>query len=94
MTSGGGSHRVLLPGAGSIEPGAATGRAATGQGRQPIPVIVLARLAVGLIEKGQGLGERMLLQALARSAEAASLIGIRAVLMHANNGAAKRLCPV
>ena len=57
--------------AGSVEPGAATGRATTGQGRQPIPVIVLAR-----------------------SAEAASLIGIRAVLMHAKDGAAKRLCPV
>jgi GNAT superfamily N-acetyltransferase len=75
--------------AGSVEPDAATERAATGQGRQPIPVIVLARLAVDLTEQSHGLGEQMLLQALARSAEAASLIGVRAVLVHAKAGAAR-----
>ena len=75
--------------AGSVEPGAATERAATGQGRQPIPVIVLARLAVDLTEQGCGLGEQMLVQALARSAEAALLIGVRAVLVHAKDGAAR-----
>ena len=75
--------------AGSVEPDAATGRAATGQGRQPIPVIVLARLAVDLTEQGRGLGEQMLLQALARSAEAASLIGVRAVLVHATDEVAR-----
>ena len=75
--------------AGSVEPAAATERAATGQGRQPIPVIVLARLAVDLTEQSHGLGEQMLLQALARSAEAASLIGVRAVLVHAKDGAAR-----
>jgi GNAT superfamily N-acetyltransferase len=75
--------------AGSVEPGAATERAATGQGRQPIPVIVLARLAVDLTEQGHGLGEQMLVQALARSAEAASLIGVRAVLVHAKDAAAR-----
>jgi len=74
--------------AGSVESSAATARAATGQGRQPIPVIVLARLAVDLTEQGHGLGEQMLLQALARSAEAASLIGVRAVLVHAKDEAA------
>ena len=75
--------------AGSVEASAATERAATGQGRQPIPVIVLARLAVDLTEQGHGLGEQMLLQALARSAEAASLIGVRVVLVHAKGGAAR-----
>jgi GNAT superfamily N-acetyltransferase len=75
--------------AGSVEPAAATERAVTGKGRQPIPVIVLARLAVDLPEQGRGLGEQMLLQALARSAEAASLIGVRAVLVHAKDRAAR-----
>jgi GNAT superfamily N-acetyltransferase len=75
--------------AGSIEAAAATERAATGQGRQPIPVVVLARLAVDLTEQGHGLGEQMLVQALARSAEAASLIGVRAVLVHAKDEAAR-----
>jgi len=75
--------------AGSIEASAATRRAATGQGRQPIPVIVLARLAVDLTEQGHGLGEQMLVQALARSADAASLIGVRAVLVHAKDATAR-----
>jgi GNAT superfamily N-acetyltransferase len=71
--------------AGSVEPQNATERPAKGQGRQTIPVIVLARLAVDLTEQGHGLGEQMLLQALARAAEAASLIGARAVLVHAKD---------
>ena len=75
--------------AGSVEASAATERAATRQGRQPIPVIVLARLAVDLSEQGNGLGEQMLVQALARSADAASLIGVRAVLVHAKDATAR-----
>ena len=75
--------------AGSVEASAATERAAAGQGRQPIPVIVLARLAVDLTEQGQGLGEQMLVQALARSADVASLIGVRAVLVHAKDATAR-----
>ncbi len=69
--------------ASSVEPAAASGRVAKGQGRQPIPVVLLARLAVHLTEQGRGLGGRMLLEALARSAEAAEVIGVRAVLVHA-----------
>jgi GNAT superfamily N-acetyltransferase len=76
--------------AGSVEPTDTTERLAKGQGRQAIPVIVLARLAVDLAEQGRGLGEQMLLQALARSAEAATLIGVRAVLVHAKDAAARR----
>lgn len=75
--------------AGSVEPDATTGRLAKGQGRQAIPVIILARLAVDLAEQGRHLGEQMLLQALGRSAEAASLIGVRAVLVHAKDAAAR-----
>ena len=75
--------------AGSVEPADASERLAKGQGRQPIPVIVLARLAVDLEEQGKGLGEQMLLQALARGAEAASLIGARAVLVHAKDDRAR-----
>ncbi len=75
--------------AGSVEPQDATERLARGQGRQAIPVILLARLAVDLAEQGQGLGGQMLLQALARAAEAASLIGARAVLVHAKDGQAR-----
>ena len=50
---------------------------------------MLARLAVDLTEQGRHLGEQMLLQALGRSAEAASLIGVRAVLVHAKDSVAR-----
>jgi GNAT superfamily N-acetyltransferase len=75
--------------AGSVEAEAATARAVEGQGLQPVPVIVLARLAVDLSEQGRGLGAQMLVQALARSAEAADLIGVRAVLVHAKDAQAR-----
>ena len=75
--------------AGSVGPQDAGERLAKGQGRQAIPVVVLARLAVDQSEQGEGLGEQMLLQALARSVEAASLIGARAVLVHAKDDRAR-----
>ena len=69
--------------AGSVEAAEAGTRAARGQGAQPIPVVLLARLAVDRDEQGQGIGSWMLLEALTRSAEAADIIGVRAVLVHA-----------
>ena len=71
--------------AASVEPDAATPRAAKAQGSQPIPAILLARLAVDRSEQAQGLGRAMLLQALARSAQAADAIGARVVLVHAKD---------
>ena len=75
--------------AGSVEAADATERLAKGQGQQAIPVVVLVRLAVDSSEQGHGLGESMLFQALARSADAARLIGVRAVLVHAKDAAAR-----
>ena len=69
--------------AGAVEPDAATERLAAGQGSQPIPVILLARLAVDESCQGRGLGEAVLVDALARASHAADLIGARAVLVHA-----------
>jgi len=69
--------------AGVVQPAAATRRLAQGQGRQLIPVILLARLAVDRAEQGRGLGETMLLEALTRAVAAADVIGARAVLVHA-----------
>jgi GNAT superfamily N-acetyltransferase len=69
--------------AGGVEPEAATGRLAAGQGRQTIPVILLARLAIHDAEQQQGLGEALLVEALTRSAAAADTIGARAVIVHA-----------
>ena len=66
-----------------MNPQDASVRLAAGQGAQMIPLILLARLAVDEVLQGQGIGEAMLLEALARCASAAETIGARAVLVHA-----------
>jgi GNAT superfamily N-acetyltransferase len=49
----------------------------------PIPVILLARLAVDRAEQGRGLGSALLKDAFYRIASAADIVGARAVLVHA-----------
>jgi len=56
---------------------------------EPIPVVVLGRLAVDQAVMGQGIGSGLLKDALLRIAEAAEHIGIRAVLVHALNEPAR-----
>ncbi len=75
---------------GSVEPSAATDRVAKGLARHPIPVMLLARLAVDQQYKGAGLGTALLKDALLRTAQAADYAGIRAVLVHAKDDAARR----
>jgi GNAT superfamily N-acetyltransferase len=58
-------------------------RIAKGLARHPIGVILLARLAVDLKERGSGLGKALLIDALSRSLVAAESIGARAILVHA-----------
>jgi GNAT superfamily N-acetyltransferase len=56
----------------------------------PIPVIVLGRLAVDLGWQGQGIGQGLLKDALLRSARGSELFGVAAVLVHAISDEAKR----
>jgi predicted N-acetyltransferase YhbS len=56
----------------------------------PIPVILLSRLAVDRKEQGQGLGAHLLRDAITRSVAAASIIGVRAILVHALNDQARK----
>ncbi len=56
---------------------------------EPIPVILLSRLAVDRAEQGHGLGAHLLRDAITRSVAAADLIGIRAVLVHALHNQAR-----
>lgn len=56
----------------------------------PIPVMVLARLAVDSVCQRQGLGFALLKDALLRTIAAAQIAGIRAVLLHAMSDDAKR----
>jgi predicted N-acetyltransferase YhbS len=75
--------------AGSVEREETTARVAKGLAGHPVPVILLARLAVDVSEKGKGLGASLLVDALQRVVQAAEIVGCRAVLVHAKDEAAK-----
>jgi predicted N-acetyltransferase YhbS len=49
----------------------------------PIPVCLIARLAVDRSEQGAGLGRSLLLDALRRTVHASRSVGMRAALVHA-----------
>lgn len=55
----------------------------------PVPVIVLGRLAVDAGEQGNGLGRALLRDAVLRVAAAAREVGVAAMLVHALNDRAK-----
>ena len=61
-----------------------------GLARHAIPVMLLARLAIDSQHRGQGLGRALLKDALLRTAQAADIAGIRRLLVHAKDDAAKR----
>jgi GNAT superfamily N-acetyltransferase len=61
----------------------------SGLPRHPIPVILLARLAVDSTEQGRGLGAALLKDALLRTIQAAEIAGLRAMLVHAKDESAK-----
>jgi GNAT superfamily N-acetyltransferase len=71
--------------AGSVERETAPERVVKGTPRNPIPVVLLARLAVDLNYQGQKLGEGLLKHALLKIVEASHAIGVRAVLVHAKH---------
>jgi len=75
--------------ASSVQRDDASERSAKRQPAYPIPVILLARLAIDKTEQGQGLGSALLKNALQRSLQASSQIGARAVLVHAIDEDAK-----
>jgi GNAT superfamily N-acetyltransferase len=51
----------------------------------PIPLIVMGRLAVDLKFQGRGLGPALLLHALEQTRELAKIAGVRALLVHAKD---------
>lgn len=67
---------------GSVEPTDVSERVSKGMGRHPIPVIILARMAVRKDYQGKGIGAGMLKDAIKRSLAAAGEIGGRAILTH------------
>ena len=74
---------------GSVEYSDAPLRVGKGLARHPIPVIILARLAVDRAWRGRSLGKAPVKDALVRTAEAADIAGIRALLVHAKDEEAR-----
>lgn len=67
---------------------------ATGRVRRnmpdPLPVMVLGRLAVDKDHQRRGIGTGLLRDVILRTVQAAEIAGIRAILVHAMSDAAKR----
>jgi GNAT superfamily N-acetyltransferase len=74
---------------GAAEHADTPGRVSKGLARHPIPVMLLARLAVDKTEQGRGLGSALPKDALLRTAQAAEIAGIRALLVHAKDDEAR-----
>jgi GNAT superfamily N-acetyltransferase len=74
---------------GGVERVKAPERIVRGQPAHPIPVVLLARLAVDSSVQGKGLGRALLRDALMRVAAAADEIGVRALLVHAKDERAR-----
>ena len=49
----------------------------------PVPVMVIGRLAIDSAYQGQGLGRALLRDAVLRALRAADIVGVRALLVHA-----------
>lgn len=60
-----------------------------GLGKYPIPIILLARLAIDKTQKGKGLGKFLMKDALLRATRASEIAGLRAFLIHAKDESAK-----
>lgn len=75
---------------GAVMKATAPQRIGKGLANHPVPVIIIARLAVEKNEQGQGIGKALIRDALLRIIDAADIIGGRAVLVHAKDAAVKK----
>jgi GNAT superfamily N-acetyltransferase len=67
----------------------APGRLTKGLARHPVPLMLLARLAVSQVWQGKGVGAGLLKDAMLRTIQAAEIGGIRALAVHAKNDVAR-----
>jgi GNAT superfamily N-acetyltransferase len=65
-------------------------RLTKGLARHPVPIMLLARLAVSRAAQGQGVGKGLLRDAMQRTLQAADIAGIRAFAVHAKDDDARR----
>ena len=75
---------------GSVDPQVAPSRVMKGLARHPVPVMILARLAVDKEHQRKSLGQALLRDALLRTTQAADIVGIRHLLAHAKDDMARR----
>jgi GNAT superfamily N-acetyltransferase len=71
--------------AGEAQHAQAPERVVKGMPRHPIPLLILARLAVHSKAQGRGIGAGLLLDALGRTLQVADVIGVRALAVHAKD---------
>jgi GNAT superfamily N-acetyltransferase len=64
-------------------------RLSKGLARHPVPIMLLARLAVDRRWHGQGVGKALLKDAMERTLQAADIAGIRALAVHAKDERAR-----
>lgn len=75
---------------GSVDPASVPTRVMKGLARHPVPVMILARLAVDAAHQCMGWEQTLLKDALLRTAQAADIAGIGCLLVHAKDDAARR----
>jgi len=75
--------------AGAIAHAGAVGRVKRNM-PDPVPVMIIGRLAIASRYQGHGIGKALLRDAVLRTVRAAEIAGIRAILVHAISESAKR----
>jgi len=76
--------------AAAVDPASAPARIARGLARFPIPLTLLARLAVDRAEQGRGLGPALLKDAFKKFLAAQEIVASRALLVHAKDDEAAK----
>jgi GNAT superfamily N-acetyltransferase len=74
---------------GQVDYDIAPARLTKGLARHPVPIMLLARLAIAAEWQGKGLGAGLLKDAMLRTLQAAEIAGIRAFEVHAKDEQAK-----
>lgn len=74
---------------GEVAYDAAPERLTQGLAHHPVPLMLLARLAVAAAWKGRGVGAGLLKDAMGRTVRVADMVGIRALAAHAKDDTAR-----
>jgi predicted N-acetyltransferase YhbS len=70
---------------GSVTYDGAPVRMTKGMPRHPVPIMLLARLAVDISWQGKGLGAALVVDAMRRVLRVADIAGVRAMAVHAKD---------